>query len=340
MTLVSETPHLLDEIGHQHPLRELSTNPRALAYVRHIRNAATVALDLVMSEPEKVHRLQGKLSSERDFWPSMLEVFWASRLSLLGLNPSIEPTYPQKGPDLSFVANGVTVFAECYSPAYDCNAFVWESNVHRALEKTGFSGHLGLERLPAQRDSSQLKQLKSTILKFASSLLDKDDWVRLCIFANGTTQHWALRSYVSFDYDENYQQDIDPLFVVDLKRSTNHGMSTSTHHGADGTSAVWKDRSAIWLSNLGQLIAGSPNLFLLDGSRAFVDEDNIEAECKRPGGTFERHPELSAVIVSRIGLYWGEQIEEDYHLITNDKAIHSIGSDVTDLLTRHVSFGV
>lgn len=101
----------------KHPLYWLLTRdiPYTSAILRNLNDNLEIVLQVIEKDPkkeEKQKRLCGKLKNTKEFCDVLPEIEWATHLKNVGLPVSIEPTFPEKGPDLKVKINGRDIYFE------------------------------------------------------------------------------------------------------------------------------------------------------------------------------------------------------------------------------------
>lgn len=104
----------------KHPLYWLLTRdiPYTSAVLHNLTDNLEIALQVIEKNPkreEKEKRLCGKLKNTTEFYDVLPEIEWAAYLKNAGFPVSIEPTFPQKGPDLKAEINGEDIYFEIKS---------------------------------------------------------------------------------------------------------------------------------------------------------------------------------------------------------------------------------
>jgi len=105
----------------KHPLYWLLTRdiPYTAAVLQNLTDNLKIALQVIEKGPkreDKEKRLRGKLKNTPEFYDVLPEIEWAAYLKNAGFPVSIEPTYPEKGPDLKVKIDGRNIYFEIKSP--------------------------------------------------------------------------------------------------------------------------------------------------------------------------------------------------------------------------------
>lgn len=101
----------------KHPLYWLLTReiPYTSAVLHNLTDTLEIALQVIEKDPkreEKEKRLCGKLKNTTEFYHALPEIEWAAYLEDAGFPVSIEPTFPEKGPDLKVKIDGINIYFE------------------------------------------------------------------------------------------------------------------------------------------------------------------------------------------------------------------------------------
>ena len=105
----------------KHPLYWLLTRdiPYTSAVLHNLTDNLEIALQVIEKDPKwevKEKRLCGKLKNTPEFYDVLPEIEWVAYLKNAGFPASIEPTYPEKGPDLKVKIDGRNIYFEIKSP--------------------------------------------------------------------------------------------------------------------------------------------------------------------------------------------------------------------------------
>ena len=219
---------------------------------------------------------------------------------------------------------------EIYSPEQRKLAFGIMDDLRRRLEHSGGNAHISIEMPPPRREP----QYVDTIVKAVSAALRSrgpHDKIRLTVKTEGKSLHETLASYRSV---ERAEVGSDVLAIVDIYP----GVGAMTFAGHVGHAEDVVKRCRTMLGRLGQLQKDSANFLVIDATREFVPDRLVEEEAARAGGPFDRHPELTGIMLSRWGVYPGWPVEdefcESYHAFLNPSARATVPPDVMCSLTR------
>lgn len=247
-----------------------------------------------------------------DFWSAVPEVFWAGRLLKLGWLVEVEPR--GKGPDLWFQSGAVEGFLEVYSPKLKEPTFEIADDLETQLAKEEGSFHISLQQWNLnKREPQKVHALVRAIREMLRSLRTGTDRkpVRLNIGLDGTTSYSAIPEYLPAELDGDGSETPLPLLaIVDIHPDLGEGISIGAT-GQSGFIDPYAD-SAELLKGLGQLDRTKPNLLVLDASRQFIHDGIIGEVANHPAKTFEKHPELNAIIISMIACIMTE-VEKGHH---------------------------
>jgi hypothetical protein len=268
------------------------------------------------------HYVVGTISKLlNDFGSAVPEVFWAGRLLKLGWLVEVEPR--GKGPDLWFQNGAVEGFVEVYSPKLKEPTFDIADDLESQLEKEKGSFNIRLQQWNLiKREPQKVHALVRAVRETLRGLGKRTDRnaVRLKIGIDGTTSHSEIPEYLPAELDGD-DSETPLLAIVDIHPTLGDGISIAAT-GQSGFFDACAD-SAELLKGLGQLDRTKPNLLVLDATRQFVFDGIIGEVANRPTQTFEKHPELNAIIISAIGCYMTE-LESGHHEDRYDDRIHII----------------
>lgn len=104
----------------KHPFHWLLTRDiqYTSAVLHSLNHNLEMALQVIEKDPkkeEKKRRLCGKLTNISEFYDVLPELEWAAHLKNTGFLVSIEPTFPESGPDLKVKINGADIYFEIKS---------------------------------------------------------------------------------------------------------------------------------------------------------------------------------------------------------------------------------
>ena len=277
--------------------------------------------------------LRAKVDAQ--FGSVLPEILWGGRMLALGWDVEPEPTGKRKGPDFAFRATALSGFLEVYSPEYRVTEFDISTDLQRGLDGESGGFHIGLEVPPTARKSQFVKAIaravRQALRDYRSCQLSGS--IRLLIGNDGQARREAAPMYRPLD-----REDCDDtlLAAVDIHPTELDVITFGAHKG--GTIDTRGEMNKL-LKRLNQLQRGTANVLVVDASRDFIFERELTLAATRPGGAFERHPELSAILMSSFGIYWNpgdkelESVAENYQLIPNPSAANPLPTTVERGLT-------
>jgi hypothetical protein len=303
--LSTEAPHLaalIEHIGEFPPSSRSSVSHHPLTYLTRgniswrretlrVLDRVVELVQPILARTGREHRYSTRLRDGPQFTPAVAELVAGARLAAIATTTDTIDIDPPDGlPDVAFDLGGRRVHAEVYAPrSWRQLDIVDELRDRMKSHGSSCRFHLAFPR-PVARRSDWTKAAVNTLRRIANDV-EAANAQGATFFAKSLADPWTVRI-----------GSIDPVTedhaLIGWAHRDDHGPPTSILGSIDAkyVSADEDARNAV--SDLHQLVEGFPNLLIIDLSGRPMDPFTLSAYERAATATGQRHPLLSAVLLT------------------------------------------